>query len=101
VTETAFRKGAVLFVALTDNGLVSEVKAGENKGKRLVHDHVVRELRGDIAIGPSGEGAGTLTLPRPAEPGKSPTIVAFVQNADGLVLQTLALPLSPDCVPAP
>ena len=101
VPGAEFRKGAVLFVALTDNGLVSDVKAGENKGKRLVHDHVVRELRGDIAIGPGGDGAGTVSLPLPTESGKSSTIVAFVQNVDtGDVLQTLALPLSQGCSPA-
>ena len=100
VTATALRQGAVLFVALIDNGLVSDVKAGENKGKRLVHDHVVRELRGDIAIGPGGEGSGTVALPMPMEAGISSTLVAFVQNVEtGDVLQTLALPLSSNCLP--
>lgn len=98
VPEAALRKGAVLFVALTGDGLVSDVKAGENKGKRLVHDHVVRELRGDIAIGPGGDGSGTVTLPLPAEAGKATTVVAFVQSAEsGDVLQSLALPLSAAC----
>jgi hypothetical protein len=95
------RKGAVLFVALTEDGLASDVKAGENAGKRLVHDHVVRDLRGDIAVGPTGEASGTVVLPLPAEAGKTPTIVAFVQNTEtGDVLQTLALPLPAACVPA-
>ena len=93
------RKDAALFVALTESGLVSEVKAGENKGKRLVHDHVVRDLR-NIAIGPGGDGAGRVVLPLPAEAGKSSAIVAFVQNIDtGDVLQTLSLPLSAACSP--
>ena len=101
VPTAAQRKGAVLFVALTENGLASDVKAGENKGKRLVHDHVVRDLRGDIAIGPAGDGSGTVVLPLPAEAGKAPTIVAFVQNTEtGEVLQTLALPLAAACAPA-
>jgi hypothetical protein len=101
VPDAGLRKGAVLFVALADDGLVSDVKAGENKGKRLVHDHVVRELRGDIAIAPGGDGAGTVSLPLPTESGKSSTIVAFVQNVDtGDVLQALALPLSQGCSPA-
>jgi hypothetical protein len=82
VPDAGLRKGAVLFVALTDDGLVSDVKAGENKGKRLVHDHVVRELRGEIAIGAGGDGAGTVSLLLPTESGKSSTIVAFVQNVD-------------------
>ena len=101
VPSAADRKGAMLFVALTDDGLISDVKAGENKGKRLVHDHVVRHLRGDIAITGAGESAGTVSLPLPAEAGKASTIVAFVQNVEtGDVLQALALPLTPGCLPA-
>ena len=99
VVVAANRKDAALFVALTESGLVSEVKAGENKGKRLVHDHVVRDLR-NIAIGPGGDGAARVVLPLPAEAGKASAIVAFVQNVDtGDVLQTLSLPLSAACSP--
>ncbi len=39
-----------LFVALTESKLVSQVRAGENKGATLVHDHVVREWIGPIAL---------------------------------------------------
>ncbi|MEO8509031.1 MAG: DUF1223 domain-containing protein, partial [Betaproteobacteria bacterium] len=100
VPNAAHRKGAALFVALTEGGLVSEVKAGENAGKRLSHDHVVRVLRGDIVIGTGGEGAGTIVLPLPTEAGKTRSVVAFVQNADtGDVLQALALPVTPACAP--
>jgi hypothetical protein len=101
VPEIADRKGAAVFVALADSGLVSEVKAGENAGKRLYHDHVVRALQGGIGIDPSGEGTGTVTIPLPAETGTTTTVVAFVQSvATGEVLQTLALPLSSACAPA-
>ena len=101
VPNAANRKGAALFVALTEGGLVSEVKAGENAGKRFSHDHVVRALRGDIAIGPSGEGAATVVLPLPAEAGNIRSVVAFVQNVEtGDVLQALALPITPACPPA-
>ena len=44
VPSGADRKGAVLYVALADSGLASDVKAGENAGARLAHDHVVRLL---------------------------------------------------------
>ncbi len=40
------QRDAQLFLALYENGLVSEVKAGENKGHTLKHDFVVRELAG-------------------------------------------------------
>jgi hypothetical protein len=74
---------------------VSEVKAGENKGARLTHDHVVRAFK--------SAGAGNDTFSArftvPAEAGVAPMLVAFVQNtATGDVLQAVALPLS-DCGP--
>ena len=100
VTAAADRSGARILVALTEDGLVSEVKSGENAGKRLVHDHVVRALARDIAIDAAGQGVGTVVLPLPAEAGKTSTVVAFVQNAEtGVVLQALALPLDKACTP--
>ncbi|UCD69862.1 MAG: DUF1223 domain-containing protein, partial [Betaproteobacteria bacterium] len=41
-----------LFVALYQNRLYSEVKAGENAGKKLCHEFVVRELKGPFTIAP-------------------------------------------------
>ena len=99
VPAPADRRGARVFVALTGEHLVSEVKAGENAGKRLVHDHVVRAL-GDVAIDAAGTGTGTVVLPWPAEAGAAVTVSAFVQNVEnGAVLQALSLPLAADCVP--
>ncbi len=88
------RRGAVLYVAFTDSGHVSNVKAGENRGVRLAHDHVVRALSGMSTADAGGRArlASTLTLPK--EAGKAPTLVAILQNpANGDVLQALALPL--------
>jgi hypothetical protein len=39
-----------LFVALYENNLESQVQAGENRGKRLHHDYVVRDLLGPVAV---------------------------------------------------
>ena len=44
VADAALRRNAVLWLAYTESGLVSNVKAGENRGVRLAHDHVVRAL---------------------------------------------------------
>jgi hypothetical protein len=41
---------SVLFVALTEDHLVSSVSAGENRGVTLSHDHVVRQWIGPIAL---------------------------------------------------
>jgi hypothetical protein len=90
---------AELFVAYADSGLVSDVKAGENRGVRLTHDHVVRALRLVGRANASRRVDATFTLPGPAERGTHPTLVAFVQRASrGDVLQALALPLD-RCVP--
>ena len=48
-------QGAVLYVALADDGLASDVKAGENAGVRLVHDHVVRLFRAGPALDANGD----------------------------------------------
>jgi hypothetical protein len=99
VPDGALRRDAALVVAYVDSGLVSEVKAGENRGARLAHDHVVRAF----ATGAKASADGTLTaeatFARPREAGRAPAIVAFVQRErDGDVLQALALPLA-DCPP--
>ncbi len=41
---------AVAYIALYEHGLSSEVTDGENKGKQLRHDYVVRELKGPYLI---------------------------------------------------
>ena len=89
----------LLGIAYVDSGLVSDVKAGENRGVRLSHDHVVRAF----AMGANREADGRLTasatFPRPREGGTQPTVVAFVQRpATGEVLQAVSLPLT-DCLP--
>ena len=96
------RKGAALYVALADSGLVSEVRAGENAGARLMHDHVVRALHGGIAVSANGDAAAELTLPLPSEAGSATTLVAFVQNPEtGDVLQTHALRVAgTSCAPS-
>src|SRR6516164_4584911 len=87
-------KPAVLSVAYTDSALVSEVKAGENSGVRLTHDHVVRALK-TVPLQGSGEGTLTALFERPSEAGSTPTVVAFVQQRDdGEILQAVALPLA-------
>lgn len=82
-----------LALAYVDSGLASDVKAGENRGERLAHDQVVRAFATrDVT---AREMRFDIRLPRPAEAGKRPSLVAFVQDpATGDVLQTLSLSLS-------
>src|SRR6476646_11501331 len=93
VTDARERADAVVALALVQNGLVSDVKAGENAGKRLQHDHVVRQWRQAVALDSSGAGPGKLSLALPADPGPL-SIVLLAENArTGDVLQVLELPL--------
>jgi hypothetical protein len=87
---------AALFLGAYENKLVSEVKAGENRGRTLPHDYVVLQWAGPFEF----KGAKLLErlrlalLPKavPAHSG----VVAFVQNrASGEVLQALMLPACP------
>lgn len=87
---------AALFLGAYENKLVSEVKAGENRGRTLPHDYVVLQWSGPLEF----KGAALLErqrlglLPKavPAHSG----VVAFVQNmSTGEVLQALMLPACP------
>jgi hypothetical protein len=83
---------AVVWVAATESGLVSDVNAGENRGVRLTHDHVVRALAGPYPVPASGEMTTTAALARPVERGADPALVAVVQDArTGRILQSLTL----------
>ena len=92
VSDRALRRNAAAWIAYTESGLVSNVEAGENRGAQLRHDHVVRALFGPFPIGDGGEAGATASIVPPAERGRDPALVAFVQDrASGEVLQTLTL----------
>jgi hypothetical protein len=94
VPDASDRAHAAIGVALLQDGLASDVKAGENAGKRLLHDHVVRQWRAEaLRFDGRGEAAQRFVLPLPADPGPL-SVVALVEDAaTGGVLQALALPL--------
>ena len=87
------RSDAVVTVALIQSGLVSEVKAGENAGKRLEHDRVVREWHTGIQVDGKGRVDTHLNFALPADAGPL-ALIAFAENSrTGDVLQALELPL--------
>lgn len=96
VTDADQRVDAALYVALFENNISSRVGAGENRGKTLEHDHIVRKFVGPIAL-PSGQAESHhgLSVEVPAGVNLSNAgIAVFVQNiSDGSVLQALALSL--------
>lgn len=94
VPDAPSRGDAKAFAAYADSGLESEIGAGENRGVRLVHAHVVRAFREVGGFDATGSLDTRISLDRPAEAGTDPTLVVFVQRmSNGDVLQTLALSL--------
>ncbi len=86
---------ALVWLALYQDGLVSQIAEGENKGRTLHHDRVVRALAGPWRM----DGAGLaeqarIPLPDDAEPARM-GLVLFAESAKtGEGLQALALPLA-------
>lgn len=96
VADAALGERPELYVVLFENALSNQVDAGENRGKMLHHDFVVRELLGPLPLS-SARGPGQhrlrLSLPEALVP-ENAGLAAFVQNRDdGRVLQAVATPL--------
>jgi hypothetical protein len=81
-----------LYLAICESGLSVNVRSGENAGRVLEHDFVVREL-----IGPLSGNALEREVALPAAWNRAHlTLVAFVENPrSGEVLQVVDLPVSP------
>ncbi len=74
-------KGKV-YLAVTEDGLASEVKAGENGGRTLHHAGVVRELR---SVGSLSKGELTKKVEVPLQRDWTPAnlkLVVFLQQGD-------------------
>ena len=88
LAQPAAVAGAALFVASYENGLQSQVSAGENRGRLLRHDYVALEWQGPYGL---GERRVTLPLLPKAKLAHS-GVVAFVQDRSTTeVLQALML----------
>ena len=84
-------KKADVFIALYENKLVSQVKAGENSGSTLKHDYVVRELFGAYQMSNQNSFNKNFTL-KPEWKSKDAGAVIFVQDSGtGEIMQSLAL----------
>lgn len=84
-----------LYLAVYENNLHSDVKSGENRGRRLRHDYVVRSLTGPIEM--AGKDSlhwdGKLTL-SPEWKTADLGLAAFVQSSKtGEILQVMAKPI--------
>ena len=85
------RGGDRVYLALTESGLTVEVKAGENRGRTLRHDHVVRALWGPFASGtPTVQAIAIDSRWKRSEL----ALTAFVEDRAGEILQAVRLPLA-------
>jgi len=88
---SAANAGAEVWLALYENNLESQVRAGENSGKTLRHDYVVRRLIGPLA--PDQGGRVSLRQQLALDAGWKRAdlgVVVFVQDKNsGEILQAL------------
>jgi hypothetical protein len=84
-------KNTDVFIALYENKLVSQINAGENNGRELKHDHVVRELFGAYQMNNQNDFSKNFTLDATWK-NRDAGAVIFVQDAQsGEILQSLQL----------
>ena len=95
--RTVPRKGrATAYLAIYENGLETEVRAGENAGARLRHGQVVRDWSGPAVADAEGRFFLSRDLKRSDMAFGSAGIAAFVEDPDtGEILQALAMSFCP------
>ena len=88
-------QNAHLFVALFQNRLHSDIKAGENAGKQLYHEFVVRELEGPLPLAPGASLEHEVQFDLGAYGNASAFgFAVFAENGDsGAIMQAMAEPL--------
>jgi hypothetical protein len=97
VPDPQRRAAAALYLAVYQNRLHSRVEAGENEGRTLAHDFVVRDWIGPIGFASDGRARDKrgLGLP-PGAAARDVGVAAFVQDrGTAEVLQALQLPACP------
>jgi hypothetical protein len=94
VLDIGARPESQVWLAIYESGLSSRVTAGENSGKVLNHDFVVRELAGPFTVGADGSAHFEQSVHWAAEWNAQRTGVAlFVERRDsGEIVQAAALP---------
>ena len=87
-------KGAVMNIAVVERGLLSKVAQGENGGRTLRHENVVRVFQ-TVRLDESGKGSVELKLPADLVR-KNSSAIAYVQESGaGPVLGASAVDLTP------
>ena len=92
VSGDADQRRAQVYVALYENNLVTAVKAGENKGRTLRHDFVVRTVVGPLGLDDKGDLSHAQSFPLEAhwKPQDMRLAVLVQHPHSGEVLQALS-----------
>ena len=95
VAKAAAQSDAKVYLAITENRMDSAIKAGENEGKLLHHDFVVRDLSGPLSVDKGGHLQWqSVAALRPEWKTADLFLTAFVENArSGDILQAMSTPL--------
>ncbi len=80
-----------VFIALYQNNLVTKVQAGENNGRTLKHDYVVRELFGAYQINNQNEFNKQLKLGSQWQNRDAGAVIFVQDSSNGEIIQSLAL----------
>jgi len=84
-------KKADVFVALYENGLVTQVKAGENNGRELKHDYVVRKLFGAYQINNINQFNKSFNVGKSWKDKDAGAVIFVQDSSNGEIIQSLAL----------
>jgi hypothetical protein len=85
--------GAVLNLAVVEAGLSTRVPRGENAGRSLRHENVVRAFQ-TLPLDGRAEGAAEVTIPAMVKMGNA-TVIAYVQRPDDMaVLGAAGIPVA-------
>jgi hypothetical protein len=86
IPKTTQPRALALNVALLGNNLESDVKLGENSGRKLRHDFVVLDLIKIDMVNESNRWTGSVTLPTPSGNDKPSALAAWI-TANGTPIQ--------------
>jgi len=92
-SDAAGGRTAEAYIALFENGLASNVTAGENRGVRLRHDFVVRRWVGPFAFDGGKLNVSTAIMAPDDSVLAQSGIAVVAYDERGTVLQALAVPL--------
>ena len=90
--KTSDIKNADIFIAIYENKLVSQVNAGENNGRELKHDYVVRDFLGAYHLSNKNEFSKSIVLKAEWKNPNAGAVIFVQDSRNGEILQSLQLP---------